>query len=165
MWIFYIIRTIRTKNFTTNQKLPKNGLKFGQKWQFSIPKSQLISNPGIGIWNESQDPGIGFRDCKPYLRIILVTIWTFWNNVTHYLEFLASHDKTTKFTNKIKNLYQNSGRIAKVQTIQFSFSNGEKTQKILLRNNVVVFTTAETMAYINNCFLLQNGEFYFNAQD
>ena len=40
--------------------------KIGQKWQFSIPKSQLISNPGIGIWNESRDPGIGFRDCKPY---------------------------------------------------------------------------------------------------
>ena len=46
--------------------MTKNGLKFGQKWQFSIPKSQLISNPGIGIWNESRDPGIGFRDCKPY---------------------------------------------------------------------------------------------------
>ena len=55
---------------TTNQnslKMTKNGLKFGQKWQFTIPKSQLILNPGIGIWNESRDPGIGFRDCKPYI--------------------------------------------------------------------------------------------------
>ena len=57
-------------DFTTDQKclkMTKNWLKFGQKWQFSIPKSQLIPNPGIGIWNESRDPGIGFRDCKPYI--------------------------------------------------------------------------------------------------
>ena len=31
------------------------------------------------------------------LRIIRVTIWTFWNNATHYLEFLASLDKKTTY--------------------------------------------------------------------